>query len=216
MQPEITIYGANWCSDCRRTKKYLGEQRIHYKWRDIELETPESKAAYEFVLAANEKIYGKPKRKIPVVELVENGESSLLIEPSNLELAERLGLATKASKMFYHIIIVGAGPSGLTAAIYLARDGYDVLIIEQSTVGGQAYITDRLDNYPGFPDGINGENFAQNLRKQAERFGVEILVPDKVQQITPCHEDGTFEKCPYKVVRTTGGQDFTCNAILIS
>ena len=142
----VNVYGANWCSDCRRTKKYLGEQRIHYKWFDIELETPQGKASYEFVLAANEKISGKPKRKIPVVEIIEGDSKDLLIEPSNYKLAERLGLATKATKDFYHAIIIGAGPAGLTAAIYLARDGYDVLVIEQSTVGGQAFITNKLDN----------------------------------------------------------------------
>jgi thioredoxin reductase (NADPH) len=129
----INVYGANWCSDCRRTKKYLGEQRIHYRWLDIELTTPEGEASYEFVLAANEKISGKPQRKIPVVEIIEDGSKDLLIELSNYELAKRFGLATEASKE-------RAGPAGLTAAIYLARDGYDVLVIEQSTVGGQAFI----------------------------------------------------------------------------
>ncbi|MHA2245121.1 MAG: FAD-dependent oxidoreductase [Candidatus Hodarchaeales archaeon] len=211
----INVYGANWCSDCRRTKKYLGEQRIHYKWFDIELETPEGKASYEFVLAANEKISGKPKRKIPVVEIIEGDLIDLLIEPSNYEFAERLGLATKATKDFYHAIIIGAGPAGLTAAIYLARDGYDVLVIEQSTVGGQAFITNKLDNFPGFPEGITGSDFAGNVRRQTERFGVEILVPEKVTNITPCHEDGSFDKCTLKVVRTQSGKEFTCLAVLV-
>ncbi len=81
---KIVVYGANWCSDCRRTKKYLGEQRIHYDWRDIEVETPEGKAAYDFVLSANEKVYGKPKRKIPVVQIIDGESVSLLVEPSNV------------------------------------------------------------------------------------------------------------------------------------
>ncbi|MHA2493884.1 MAG: FAD-dependent oxidoreductase [Candidatus Hodarchaeales archaeon] len=217
--PKITMYGANWCSDCRRAKKYLGEQGLHYLWRDIEAETPEGKEAYDFVLSANDQVYGKPKRKIPVLEFDEAGEKDLLIEPSNIDLAKRLGLATQAKKSFYDTIIIGAGPAGLTAALYLARDGYDVLVIEKSTIGGQAYITNVLDNYPGFPEGISGENFATNLRRQVERFGVELLVPYEVSYIGPCHdpdEGGSLEACTYKKVRTTDGTEFFCLSILLA
>jgi thioredoxin reductase (NADPH) len=213
---KINVYGANWCSDCRRTKKYLGEQRIHYNWLNIEKDTPEGKFSYDFVLAANEKISGKPKRKIPVVEIIEGNTTDLFVEPSNLELAERLRLATKVTKEYYHTIIVGAGPAGLTAAIYLARDGYDVLIIEQSTIGGQAFITNKLDNFPGFPEGITGAEFAENVKRQAERFGVKILLPEQVVSITPCHEDGSFEKCTHKIVKTHSGKEFTCLTVLIA
>jgi len=125
-------------------------------------------------------------------------------------------MATKATKDFYHAIIIGAGPAGLTAAIYLARDGYDVLVIEQSTIGGQAFITNKLDNFPGFPEGITGSDFASNIRRQAERFGVEILVPEKVVNITPCHEDDTFDKCTYKIIRTKSGKEFNCLMVLIA
>jgi len=216
MEQKITVYGASWCSDCRRTKKYLGEQRLHYDWRDIESETVEGKSAYNFVLSANKKILGVPKRKIPVVEIVEDRETTLLIEPSNTELAERLGLATTADHDFHDVIIIGAGPAGLTAAIYLAREGYDVLIIEQSTIGGQSYITNRLDNYPGFPDGITGEEFANNLKRQAERFNVEILTPHEVDRITTCHADEDFERCTNKVVKMKSGLEYTCAAVLVA
>lgn len=218
-QPKITLYGANWCSDCRRAKKYLGEQRIHYTWRDIEGETPESQESYEFVLSANEKIFGKPKRKIPVIEFEEAEKKSLLIEPSNVELAKHLGLATEAVKSFYDTIIIGAGPAGLTAALYLARDGYDVLVIEKSTIGGQAYITNVLDNYPGFPEGITGEQYASNLRKQVERFGTELLFPYEVNYIGPCHdskEGGSWERCTYIKIGTTDGKELLCKTILIA
>ncbi|MFW9779692.1 MAG: FAD-dependent oxidoreductase [Candidatus Heimdallarchaeota archaeon] len=212
----INIYGANWCRDCRRIKKYLGEQRVHYNWVDIEIPGVEGENALKFVLEANKEVYGIEKRKIPVVEIIRDEQIKLFIEPSNLELAEELDLATKASKEFYHAIVVGAGPSGLTAAIYLARDGYDVLVVEKSTVGGQAFITNRLDNFPGFPEGITGEEFAKNLRKQAERFNVEILVPEQVSKIEPCHEDGNFQGCLYKKVYTSSGKSFHTLAVLIA
>ncbi|MFW9855254.1 MAG: FAD-dependent oxidoreductase [Candidatus Thorarchaeota archaeon] len=212
----INIYGANWCRDCRRIKKYLGEQRVHYNWFDIEIPGVEGENALKFVLEANKEVYGIDKRQIPAVEILRDKQRKLFIEPSNLELAEELDLATKASKEFYHAIVVGAGPSGLTAAIYLARDGYDVLVIEKSTVGGQAFITNRLDNFPGFPEGITGEDFAKNLRKQAERFSVEILVPEEVSTIEPCHEDGNFQECLYKKVYTSSGKSFHTLAVLIA
>jgi thioredoxin reductase (NADPH) len=215
-QPEITVYGANWCTDCRRTKKYLGEQRIHYIWRNIEDENESGKRAYDYVLKANEKVYGKPKRKIPVVEIKEGRKSEVMIEPSNIDLANRLGLATKVSKKFYDTIIIGAGPAGLTASIYLARDGYEVLVIEASTIGGQAYITNRLDNFPGFPEGISGDEFCDNLKRQAKRFGVEILVPQEVKTINPCHEKGSFDACTFKEVRTNSGDTYLSKAILIA
>ena len=213
---EVNVYGATWCSDCRRTKKYLGEQRIHYNWYDIEIPDAEGERALQFVYDANQEIFGKPKRKIPAVEVIKNGERTLFIEPSNYELAKTLGLATKAEKDFYHAIIIGAGPAGLTASIYLARDGYDVLVIEQSTIGGQAFITNRLDNFPGFPEGITGGDFADNVKRQAERFGVEILSPQQVKSITPCHEDGSFEGCTFKIIQTESGEEFTCNSVLIT
>ncbi|OLS22687.1 MAG: Thioredoxin reductase [Candidatus Heimdallarchaeota archaeon LC_3] len=215
-QPEITVYGSNWCSDCRRAKKYLGEQRIHYTWRNIEDEDELGQKAYNFVLKANEKVYGKPKRKIPVIEIKEKEKTELMIEPSNIELAKRLGLATKVSKKFYDAVIIGAGPAGLSAAIYLARDGYEVLVIESSTIGGQAYITNRLDNYPGFPDGITGEQFAKNLHKQAKRFGVELLVPQEVKSIGPCHEKGNFDTCTFKEIITNSGESYLGKSILIA
>ncbi|MFX0116800.1 MAG: FAD-dependent oxidoreductase [Candidatus Hodarchaeota archaeon] len=218
-QPKIIFYGANWCSDCRRAKKYLGEQGIHYNWRDIEEESPRGKEAYNFVLSANEKMFRRPKRKIPVIEFEEDGKKDLLIEPGNIELAQHLGLATEAKKSFYDAIIIRAGPAGLTAALYLARDGYDVLVIEKSTIGGQLYITNVLDNYPGFPQGISGDQFAQNLRSQVERFGVEFLVPYEVNSVGPCHdadEGGSFGKCTYRRIRTMTGKEFLCYAVLVA
>ncbi|MHA1683149.1 MAG: FAD-dependent oxidoreductase [Promethearchaeota archaeon] len=213
---KIDVYGANWCGDCRRAKKYLGEQKLHYEWHDIEKETEQAKEDYQYVLDANNEKYGRPKRKIPVVKIVIGDKETVLIEPSNSELAAVIGKVTSASKSFYDVVVVGGGPAGLTAALYLARDGYEVVVVEKSTIGGNAYITNRIDNFPGFPDGISGSDFAENLRKQVTRFGVEIITPFEVKEIGPCHEEGVFEKCPAKRIVLNNGKELQARVVLIA
>ena len=171
MSAPLTVYGANWCSDCRRAKKFLGEHRIHYRWVDI----TDDDEAIAFVESQND-----GKRRIPTIVL-EDG--SVLASPDNATLASRLGLHTEARLSYYDAIIVGSGPAGLTAALYLAREGFEVLVIERSGLGGQAGITDRLDNFPGFPDGVSGDDFASRLVQQAKRFGVEILQAQAIEHV---------------------------------
>jgi len=169
--PSITVYGATWCPDCRRAKKFLGEQLIPYTWVDLG-EHPEAQQVVEG--------YNDGKQIIPTI-LFEDG--SILVEPSNADLAAKLGLKTKAKCASYDLVIVGAGPTGLTAAIYGAREGLDVLVIDRAGTGGQAAITERVDNYPAFPDGISGADFADRIGRQAARFGVETLVAQEVVKI---------------------------------
>src|SRR5260370_15284332 len=163
----IKLYVTNWCSDCKRSKKFLGEQRVHYEFIDIE-ENMEGQAVVRG--------YQKGGLSIPTI-VFEDG--SVLVEPSNAEIAAKLGLETKAKCEFYDLITVGGGPTALTAAIYAARDGYDVLVIERSGLGGQAGITELLDNYPGVPEGGTGAEFAEPLIDQGKRYGVDLLsAPD--------------------------------------
>jgi len=192
----ITVYGASWCSDCKRAKKFLGEQRVHYNWVDIE-EHPESQA---FVEKAN-----NGKRIIPTI-VFEDG--SVLVEPSNAQLAQKLNLRTVARMAYYDVLIVGGGPTGLTTALYAAREGLDVLVIERSALGGQAGITERLDNFPGFPDGISGAEFADRLARQAERFGVETL---KAQNVVGLRAEGES-----RYVKTEDGNEYGARAVLIA
>jgi len=192
----LTVYGATWCSDCKRAKKFLGEQRVHYNWIDVEQDAAG--------LALVEKV-NHGKRIIPTIVF---DDDSVLIEPSNAELAQKLGLQTRASCDYYDLICIGGGPASLTAALYAAREGLDVLVIEKSGLGGQAGVTERLDNFPGFPDGIAGAEFADRLAQQARRFGVELL---QAQEVI-----GLREEEESKYVTTADGNEYGARAVLIA
>jgi thioredoxin reductase (NADPH) len=195
-EANITVYGAPWCGDCRRSKRFLSEHRIHYNWVDIE-QNVEAQAVVE--------AYNDGKRIIPTIVFA---DGSILVEPSNAELATKLGLQTKAKMNCYDVIVIGSGPAGLTAALYSARDGQDVLVIEKSGLGGQAGITDQLDNFPGFPEGISGDDFANRLAQQARRFGVEIL---QAQEVTKIWAEGES-----RYITTADGSAYGAYAILIA
>ena len=111
-QPKITVYGAPWCPDCRQSKQFLGEQRVRYNWVDIE-------EGRNRVQALND-----GKQIIPTI-IFDDG--SILVEPSNAELAAKLGISPKAKREYYDLVIVGSGPVGLTTALYAAREGVETL-----------------------------------------------------------------------------------------
>jgi len=195
-EPKVTVYGAYWCPDCRRSKKFLGEQFIPYRWIDIEQDL----AGEAYVLEKN-----NGKRIIPMIVFE---DESFLVEPTNAELAKKLGLTTEAKKTYYDLIIIGGGPAGLTASIYASREGADVLLIERSGLGGQAGITVGLDNFPGFPEGISGQEFSERVTQQARRFGVEILQAVDVEKLE--REEG------YHEVYTSDGKHYHSRAVLIA
>lgn len=196
MESKITVYGAPWCPDCKRAKQFLGEQRLPYDWIDVD-EDPEGMRFLEKV--------NDGKHIIPTIVF---RDGSVLVEPTNAELAAKLGLQIKASREFYDLVIVGSGPAGLTASIYAAREGVDTLVIERSGIGGQAGTTQDIENYPGFPQGIHGAELAERIQAQAERFGVEIL---PAQTVTGIQVDGD-----YRTVRTESGQEYCASAVLLA
>jgi len=195
-KPEITLYGAHWCPDCRHSKQFLGEHQIPYNWVDIE----QDKEAELLVLEKNQ-----GKRIIPTIVFA---DGSFLVEPNNAELAAKLGLKTRASRTHYDLIVLGGGPAGLTAALYTAREAIDTLVIERAAFGGQAAVTERIDNMPGFPEGVGGMEFSQKLRQQAERFGVELLQAQDVTQVTS-HDN-------YRCAKTTDGSQYSAQALLVA
>ena len=192
----IEIYGASWCPDCRRAKKFLGEQRISFEWHDVDGD-PEG-----------QKIVQDRNNGNNVIPTIIFPDGSHLSEPSNEELADKLGLQRSAMMHVYDLVIVGGGPTGLTTAIYAARENLETLIVERSGLGGQAGVTERLDNYPGFPDGVGGAELADRIVRQAERYGVEMLQAVSVKSISSDADDVDIE--------TSNGDHYHARAGLIA
>lgn len=196
MSHHITVMGSSWCSDCKRAKRFLGDQQVEYKWVDVE----QDEEARRFVETHND-----GKTIIPTIVF---DDGTVLVEPSNAELAQKLGLPTMARHRFYDLIVVGGGPAGLTSAFYASREGLSTLVLERSSLGGQAALTERLDNYPGFPAGLSGSDFGKRLVEQSKRFDVEMVSAADVVAITEEGHD--------RLVRTEDGAAYRAHAVILA
>ena len=180
MEQKLKVIGASWCPDCKRAKTFLGQHRIEFDWVDMESD-PTAQAEVERI--------NDGKRIIPTIIFP---DGSILTEPSNDELAEKLGIVREAAMSAYDLVIAGGGPTALTTAMYAARENLKVLIVEKSAVGGQAGVTERFDNYPGFPDGIGGAELAGRFEQQAKKYGVEILQAVGVESFKEVDNSGGY------------------------
>lgn len=194
MDQRVIVYGAEWCADCHRSRGLLDDHKIAYDYFDID----KNAAKKTEMLALTD-----GKNVIPTIKIGDK----ILQEPTNDELLTVLDLRTKPDETPTHdVIMIGAGPAALTAAIYTTREDIDTLLFERGVVGGLAAVTDMIDNYPGFPDGVEGLKLADDLRKQAERFGAVI----ELGEVTAIHDEGEFKR-----LETTSG-DMLAKAILIA
>lgn len=186
------VYGAHWCQYCNALQAKLEAKEIKYEYRNVD----EPGVREEM----NQKTNGN--QTIPVLFVAENYK----INPNDQDIKELLMTDTKdTSSALHDVIMIGAGPTNLAAAVYTAREDIETLIFEKGIIGGLAAITDKIDNYPGFENGIEGMELADKLQKQAERFGAKI----ELGEIQSVKKDGdTFE------LDTTSGQ-MRSKAVLI-
>jgi thioredoxin reductase (NADPH) len=135
-------------------------------------------------------------------------DGSFIAEPTNSQIAEKIGLRTRAQMAFYDLIILGGGPAGLASAVYGSSEGLHTLLIEREAPGGQASLSSSIENYLGFPSGLTGNSLARHAVAQAIRFGTEILEP---QEVVGIRIDGQ-----YRIARLTDGTEIRCHVMVIA
>ncbi len=192
----IRVAGALWSPQSHAVKDFLARHQIAYQWLDVEKDA-EGRALVDGS--------SESASRLPVV-VFPDGE--MLTEPSLRQMAEKTGMKTQAAAQHYELIIIGAGPAGLSAAVYGASEGQNVLVIERHAPGGQAGNSPKIENYLGFPTGLSGMDLARRALTQAKRFGAEILSAAEVV--------GVSVNDTYRCVRLADGTDLSCKALLIA
>ena len=196
----IRVLGTRWSPKSYELRDFLARNRVPYQWIDVESSAndPETKRLLDAL--GPEEAASLPDRLFP--------DGSKLLESVPAEVAQKVGLRTRAQTSFYDLAIVGGGPAGLAAAVYGASEGLHTVMIEREAPGGQAGMSSRIENYLGFPTGLSGGDLARRAVVQAERFGVEILSP---QEATAVRAEG-----PYRIIKLADENEISCHALMIA
>jgi thioredoxin reductase (NADPH) len=195
----IRVLGTRWSPRSYELRDFLARNHVPYQWIDVEYSAndPETKLLLDAL--------GPEASSLPVV-LFPDGTRLLDSVPS--DVAQKVGLRTRAQTSFYDLAIVGGGPAGLAAAVYGASEGLHTVMIEREAPGGQAGMSSRIENYLGFPSGLSGGDLARRGVVQAQRFGVEILSPQEAV--------GVRTEGPYRIIKLADGNEISCHALMIS
>ncbi|MGA2052369.1 MAG: FAD-dependent oxidoreductase [Opitutales bacterium] len=192
----VRVIGHRWSPRSNEIRDFLGRNFVPHQWLNVETD----EAAKQLLASTGTDATGLP--------LVVFADGAYLRNPPNAEIARKLGLRTKSEFPFYDLVVVGAGPAGLAAAVYGAADGLHTLLVEREAPGGQAGLSSRIENYLGFPVGLSGFDLARRAVAQARRFGVEILAPQEVKSL---RIEGTT-----RVLTLADGAEIGCRALLIA
>jgi thioredoxin reductase (NADPH) len=195
----IRVLGTRWSPRSYELRDFLARNHVPYQWIDVELSAndPETKRLLD--------VLGPDASSLPVV-LFPDGTK--LPEGAPAEIAQKVGLRTRAQTDFYDLAIIGGGPAGLAAAVYGASEGLHTVIVEREAPGGQAGMSSRIENYLGFPTGLSGGDLARRAVVQAQRFGVEILSP---QEALSVRTEGS-----YRIIKLADGVEISCHALMIA
>ncbi|MGH9593882.1 MAG: FAD-dependent oxidoreductase [Bryobacteraceae bacterium] len=192
----VRVVGHRWSPQSSDIRDFLGRNFVPHQWLNIETDE------------AAEKLFDTTGASCSSLPLVMFADGSFLLNPPVAEVARKLGLKTRAEFPFYDLVVVGAGPAGLAAAVYGAADGLHTLLIEREAPGGQAGRSSRIENYLGFPVGLSGNDLARRAVAQARRFGAEILSPQEVR--------GVRVEGPARMLTLADGSEVGCKALLIA
>jgi len=195
----IRVLGTRWSPSSYEVREFLARNQIPYQWMDVETAANDPEVQQLVHSLAGQ------ASELPVVLLP---DGSRLEQPSTADLAQKVGLRTRAQVDFYDLVIVGGGPAGLAAGVYGASEGLKTVIVEREAPGGQAGLSSRIENYLGFPTGLSGGDLARRAVIQARRFGVEILSP---QEAVSLRVDG-----PYRILRLSDGSEISCHALVLA
>ena len=190
----IRVAGARSSPRSYAVKEFLSSNHVPYQWIDVDQDPP----TRELIRTSGD------AARLPVVFFP---DGTRLVAPTNRDLAEKVGMQTRALLPFYDLAIVGGGPAGLAAAVYGASEGLRTVLIEQSAPGGQAGTSSKIENYLGFPSGVSGADLARRATAQARRFGAEVIAQEAVALRL---ED------PFRVVRLADGTDLSCKAVVLA
>jgi len=168
--PETKVVGHRWSARSAEVREFLARNQVPYRW--YAADEPEGQRLLE---AAQADGFNLP--------LVICPDGDPLIEPADAELAAKVGLATTPAKDFYDLVVIGGGPAGLGAAVYGASEGLRTVLVERTATGGQAGQSSRIENYLGFPDGVSGAQLTDRARRQAAKFGAEVLTTRDVTRL---------------------------------
>ncbi|MCX4651041.1 FAD-dependent oxidoreductase [Streptomyces microflavus] len=193
--PATKVVGHRWSAPSSRVREFLARNQVPYRWYSSD--EPEGSRLLEAA--------GADGRRLP---LVLTPDGTVLTEPEPADLAAHVGLATAPSAVFYDLVVIGGGPAGLGAAVYGASEGLRTVLVERSATGGQAGQSSRIENYLGFPDGVSGAQLTDRARRQATRFGAEILT---AREVTGLEAHGAA-----RVVRFSDGSAIAAHSVILA